>query len=456
MVWSFLFLLVLTIGVESYAVRDVFERLAHGRQLKIFLPKSAERLEFIPANDPGKTFLYWQRSGTRISKGRVSGTGTDRRWYLDKATFEDEGTYTQRDFWDHEISTLKVAIITRHNYVKRIPGESLSVSLEGIELADATLLFSGDVANVTLVKHGSPVSQDIPEYWDRVKPRVQSIDIQNVNTSDVGRYTLIDQRNRVVSVTRMDLTDHHEMVDGNPLLALLLLLGIPVGICCCCRKKIFKKSAASTTTTFQATPETVHVPPGPAGPPPAYGGVSPGPAGPVFYNNTGPGPDPSMGYQGPATGPMVHPPPSPMMPGQHPAGFTPGYNPQNPGYPPSMAPQDPGYNPQNPLYPPSVNPAQPPQWSGPPPGQYNPGAPMGYAPVMYSAPPPSGEPEKEQVKMENGSGSPADPLLVQSPQGSASTAPSVPPNAPTDALHSPGNAYQFQVDAGKNSSTNFL
>lgn len=39
----------------------------------------------------------------------------------------------------------------------------------------------------------------------------------------------------------------HEYGDGNPLLALLLLLGIPAGICCCCRKKIFKKKATNAT-----------------------------------------------------------------------------------------------------------------------------------------------------------------------------------------------------------------
>lgn len=113
---------------ESYAVHDLHERLTHGRQLKIFLSKSAEKLEFTPADDPSKTFLYWEkgrlRSETlrdtscsgcgqdghggklwvassvavdvflcgycavfyRMTKGRVSGTGSDRRWYIDKVT----------------------------------------------------------------------------------------------------------------------------------------------------------------------------------------------------------------------------------------------------------------------------------------------------------------------------------------------------------------------------------
>ena len=40
----------------------------------------------------------------------------------------------------------------RHNYVKCVAGESLLISLEGIDLADAALSFSGDSANVTLVR----------------------------------------------------------------------------------------------------------------------------------------------------------------------------------------------------------------------------------------------------------------------------------------------------------------
>lgn len=45
-----------------------------------------------------------------------------------------------------------VSPTARHNYVKCVAGESLRVSLEGIELADADLSFSGEYANVTLVR----------------------------------------------------------------------------------------------------------------------------------------------------------------------------------------------------------------------------------------------------------------------------------------------------------------
>lgn len=56
------------------------------------------------------------------------------------------------------------------------------------------------------VRAGSPVSQDLQNYWDRVRTHSMNIEIRNVNYSDEGRYYLRDRSYRVVSVTRMDLT----------------------------------------------------------------------------------------------------------------------------------------------------------------------------------------------------------------------------------------------------------
>lgn len=98
-------------------------------------------------------------------------------------------------------------------------------------LADAELSFSGEAANVTLVRRvdvqvdgwieglmrtlndalpqvrdGAPVAQDLLNYWDRVQTHSTNIEIRNVNYTDEGRYILRDRGSRVVSVTRMDLT----------------------------------------------------------------------------------------------------------------------------------------------------------------------------------------------------------------------------------------------------------
>ncbi|CAB1432898.1 unnamed protein product [Pleuronectes platessa] len=431
MMWTVVILLAAALSVESYTSHDS-ERLSHGRQLKIYLSKSCEKLEFTPADGLSRTQIYWEKGRTRANKGRVSGTGTDRRWYLDKVTFEDQGTYVQTDFWHNELSSFKVAVTTKLNYLKCVAGESLYIPLEGIDLADADLAFSGESANVTLVRDGAPVSRDLPDYWDRVQTQSMNIEIRHVNHSDEGHYSLRDRKSRLVSVTRMDLTDHHERTEGNPLMALLLLLGIPAGICCCCRKKIFK-TKGTTAGTLQMTPDTFHPPPGPIGPSPPY--IAPGQPGPVYY----PGSNPSMA-------PTVYPPPPVAGPGQWngppPAtGFNPAYPPQNPGYPagPVMG-----------------VPAQPPHWNGPPPGQYPPGpvAPMGYAPapVMYSAAAPASEPFKENM-----ASSPAEPLLTLPPaEVPYPVAPVAPVHPSTsNTLHSSESAQKFQI-SGTGSSTNFL
>lgn len=59
---------------------------------------------------------------------------------------------------------------------------------------------------LTQVRDGARVSQDLPNYWDRVQTHSMNIEIRNVNYSDEGHYTLRDRRDRVVSITRMDLT----------------------------------------------------------------------------------------------------------------------------------------------------------------------------------------------------------------------------------------------------------
>lgn len=56
------------------------------------------------------------------------------------------------------------------------------------------------------VRDGARVSQDLLDYWDRVRTHAMNIEIQNMNLSDMGHYTLKDRRDRVVSITRMDLT----------------------------------------------------------------------------------------------------------------------------------------------------------------------------------------------------------------------------------------------------------
>lgn len=84
-------------------------------------------------------------------------------------------------------------------------GEDLGIDLEGSNYHEATLVFSGETGNVTLVRDGNPVGNDLGDYSDRVKVSSSRITIAHVNTSDVGRYRLYDRKDRLVSVTKMKL-----------------------------------------------------------------------------------------------------------------------------------------------------------------------------------------------------------------------------------------------------------
>ncbi|XP_062377219.1 wu:fc21g02 isoform X2 [Sardina pilchardus] len=438
--WSLLILLVAVLNVDCYYTTR--EKLAHGRRLTIKISKETEKLEFKP-EDGSSMETIWSRGQFRPTKGRLTGSSSsssssDQRWELQTVVFDDEGTYSLKDYWNKETKSILLDVITEHNYINRVAGEDLSISLEGSNHHEATLQFTGEAGNFTLVRDGAPVGNDLGDYAGRVKISASGIIIKNVNTSDVGRYKLFDRRDRPVSVTRMTLVDKHEYAEPNPLLALLLLLGIPAGICCCCRKKIFRKKATTTAT------HVIHTDGPPPGGPPSYNTpstpmVPPGSGGQVFYH--GPTPDPNAGYAPgyPAGGGTIPPP-------QNPGYGQPMGPPLNPGYGQPAMPQgpgfQPGYDPQNPVYPPTAGPVAP-QWNGPPPNQYNPAAPPGYAPVAYSAPPPtSAEPRKEEIKMNEMS--PAAPLI---------TPPQPQVGQPTDSTWSSSEPSKFEINAG---TTNFL
>ncbi|XP_053477881.1 uncharacterized protein LOC128605979 [Ictalurus furcatus] len=261
----------------------------------------------------------------------------------------------------------------------------------------------------------------------RIQVTSNSIEVLNVNVSDVGNYTLSDRLNRKVKIISMYLVDQHQGISTGPLTTLLLLLGIPPCICCCFRNKNCKKRRQPTTNTTVVKFDNQVNPPGP---PPAY--VNPqAPAGPP------PGytpPYPAVGES------IVHPPPNPIFPPQPPCS---GYPSTSPAMPPK-----PDFNPecsnQNPLYPPasSFPPAQPPQWSDAP---YTQPAPAGFAPVMYNAPA-GPEPATGEITAMTPLLTPPQPEVAQNPA----------PYTATDVLNSSDSNVQFNTNNGNDSSSNFL
>lgn len=86
-----------------------------------------------------------------------------------------------------------------------VAGENLRIDLSGLSKNDATLHFSSQYYNLTLVERGSPVGNLHAEYLGRITLTSTGIDILNVNVSDVGNYTLTDRLNREVKIISMVL-----------------------------------------------------------------------------------------------------------------------------------------------------------------------------------------------------------------------------------------------------------
>ncbi|KAJ8339857.1 hypothetical protein SKAU_G00344900 [Synaphobranchus kaupii] len=324
-----------------------------------------------------------------------------------------------------------------------------------VPLADAQLAFTpeGGKENYSLVRRGSLDTLDI-SYQQRLHLSLTSILLESLTLEDSGQYDLRDRQLRLVSTTRLRVSDSDD-VSGNPYLSLLALLGVGGGIFCCVRKKkcCRKKGPPMQAGSSPHSPEqpngegqVFYQPapndpsqanwPGPAGPPQNW----PGPAGPP---QNWPGPvGPPQNWPGPAgppqnwTGPAG---PPPNWPG--PAG-----PPQNwPG------PQQPNYGPN----PPNVPYMYPPPSPGPPQPQWNPGPQVaGYAPVMYSAPPTDSEPVKKDQTEETATDSQTAANSEES--GGNQKPPSPPFPQSSDCLQSTEQGVEFQIDKAdktKDSST---
>ncbi|XP_076830136.1 uncharacterized protein LOC143476057 [Brachyhypopomus gauderio] len=454
--WCFWVLFWLSFAMDSCAVRVGILKVQYGTQLSLKLKKETTSLEFSSVYETEK-FVIWP-SSMKHKSGLVTGQNSDRRYIVNSATFDDGGNYTQRNSWKSVVDIVTVRIVPSIMKKEHVAGETLRIPLRGLTSKQATLNFYSQDLNLTLVNLGLPVGNTHPDYYERIIVNADTIQVLHVNMSDVGNYTLRDDQGRMVFVVSLELVDKHKTL--SPLVALMLLLGIPVGICCCCRKKLFKKSSQSTTTTILQSGTLVP----PPGPPPSYSTVVvPAVPGPI---NT-----PAYPVPGEST---VHPPPNPAFPpqafyGGQPAmppnpGIISGYSHENPAYPvaPGFPPAQPSqlnassYGPPAPTnmaaYPPPglnevhlpPNPAFPPEaYYGGQPAMPNPGL----APVMFHAP---AGPASVTAEMNMNEMSPATPLLPPSQpevrQGSYTSA---------DILNS-DSAVQFNINTGKDTTSNFL
>lgn len=103
------------------------------------------------------------------------------------------------------ILTLLIVLKAKRSIQDCVAGETLTISLSGLSKDDATLHFSSQDFNLTLVERGSPVGNLRPDYMGRIKVTSKNIEVLGVNVSDVGDYTLRDHLNRKVKIISMKL-----------------------------------------------------------------------------------------------------------------------------------------------------------------------------------------------------------------------------------------------------------
>ncbi|XP_057188795.1 formin-J-like [Triplophysa rosa] len=429
------------LAAASCAVSAVYtsrKQINHGDYLSLDLPERTDKLEFASADEETRITIWKQQiiSPSKASKGTVYSSSDGWTFQLRHITFDDEGTYTLFNSWNTIISTYTVKVNTKRNMIECIPGETLSISLEGIKPVDATLRFHSNHSVVTLVENGNPVGNADPNYINRLKVTSERIKVLNVNVSDVGRYQLTDHKSRLVSNNTMILVDQHNFTPNKSLIA-LILLGIPGSICFCCRKRICKrcrnnKSQTDNDNTLNPLPESVPI----CHPvtDPSQGYTAGYPTLPDQGQNHFPPPNQGQTQYPPPDPSQIQYPPPPQWSGQPAVHPNPSFNPE--------------YAPQNPVYPPGPvgPPAQPPQWNVSP-NQYNPPAPVNYNPLMNSAP--SG-PQPTTYNITYNDSSTAASLLAPQPESDA-------PRVSVDVLNSSDSAgVHFDIDKGKSSTSNFL
>ncbi|KAI1887840.1 hypothetical protein AGOR_G00194600 [Albula goreensis] len=425
-------------------------QVAYGRDLVIPLSRKSAVLYFTPEASSTPILVWHARDPLPVDRGRGRGRGDGNHWILDGVTYEDQGKYTLYDNVNHILTTIILTVREERHSLDRRVNASMSIVLR-VPLVDAQLSFTpeGSRVNHSLVRHGQIADES---YRDRLRLLLSRIVLDDLTLEDSGTYDLRDSHFNLISTTRLYVSETGQ--SGSPYLGFLSLLGLIGGVFCCYKKKCccFKRGKATDSNAHsvqhsptQPEPKVFYHPSpndpnqpgwtgppqpewtGPAGPPPNWNGPPQpewtGPAGPPPNWNGPAGPPPN--WNGPAG-------PPPNWTG--PAGPAPNWT----------GPAQPNIGPNVPyMYPPpSPSAAHQPQW--------NPGAQpmsMGYAPVMYSAPPTATEPVKVEEQKE---ATATDSLMANAEETGGDQKPATTPSNPasSDFLHSTISGPEFKIDKG--------
>ncbi|KAF5900674.1 DNA-directed RNA polymerase II subunit RPB1-like isoform X2, partial [Clarias magur] len=204
--WEFWILLLASNFMTAHFLTEPLSTLNHlevtyGQQLGIMLSSVTQKLEFTSTKNL-QSIIIWSGS-SQAKKGEVVKSGEEKRFIIKSVTFDDQGNYTEWNFWD-KVTTIHLVKVTSKRQIQGcMPDKNLSISLDGLSKNDVTLQFSSKDFNHTLVKHGLPMDNQIPGYWGRIQVTTKNIQVFTVDGSDVGKYTLSDRENNTVMILNL-------------------------------------------------------------------------------------------------------------------------------------------------------------------------------------------------------------------------------------------------------------
>ncbi|KAG7333804.1 hypothetical protein KOW79_002211 [Hemibagrus wyckioides] len=177
--------------------------VTYGQQLSIMMMSVTEKLEFTPVNKQ-QSNMIWSRNVKPI-KGEVISSGEEKRFIIKSVTFDDQGNYTEWNFWANVASVHVVKVLSKRRIQGCMPGKNLSISMDGLLKDDVKLQFFGKDFNLTLVERGLPVGNNQFGYWGRIHVATKTIQVLIVDGSDVGKYILSDRENNTVMIVTLSM-----------------------------------------------------------------------------------------------------------------------------------------------------------------------------------------------------------------------------------------------------------
>ncbi|KAF4090641.1 hypothetical protein AMELA_G00054120 [Ameiurus melas] len=206
--WEFLILfLAVNFIAESWTLNIAYLEVTYGQQLSIIMANVPDKFDFTPVNKLQSSIIWSRHASKNIQpkRGQVIESKEEKRFIINSVTFDDQGNYTEWNFWDKVASVHVVKVLSKRRIQTCMPGKNLSISLDGLSKDDVKLQYSSKDFNLTLVEHGLPVGNKHPGYWGRIQVITKNIQVLIVDRSDVGTYTLSDRENNTVMIITLSI-----------------------------------------------------------------------------------------------------------------------------------------------------------------------------------------------------------------------------------------------------------